>query len=83
MRELENVNIDENPMIQMNKIYEILKAVVKIELNSGIEASGFFIQVNRNNKHFYVLMTNHHVISSKIVQNKEEITIKYENKKTI
>ena len=52
MRELENVNIDENPMIQMNKIYEILKAVVKIELNSGIEASGFFIQVNRNNKPF-------------------------------
>ena len=56
----------------------ISKGTVKIEFNGG-KASGFFLKFQRNNKPFHCLLTNQHAITSVMVNNKETITIKYDN----
>ena len=56
----------------------ISKGTVKIEFN-GRKASGFFLKSQRNKKPFHCLLTNQHVITSDMVNNKETITIKYDN----
>ena len=50
------------------------KATVKIQLSNGI-GTGFFIKLERNKKPFYCLMTNQHVITPEMIQNKEIISI--------
>ena len=79
--EIFKMNLDENhnSIIPINNIYKICKAVIKIELMNGTEASGFFILLKRK-KPFYCLMINEHVISFNIIENKETIKIQYDNK---
>ena len=80
--EIFKMNLDENhnSIIPINNIYKICKAVIKIELPNRAEASGFFILLTRKEKPFYCLMTNEHVISSNMIENKETIKIQYDNK---
>ena len=59
-------------------IPKISKGTVKIEFNDR-KASGFFLKFQRNKKPFHCLLTNQHVITSDMVNNKETITIKYDN----
>ena len=68
-----------NNIIPMNKILKICNATLKIELENGDIGSGFFLKTLRNNKSFHCLMTNEHIISSDLVENKEKIKIKFEN----
>ena len=56
----------------------ISKGTVKIEFNDW-KASGFFLKFQRNKGPFHCLLTNQHVITSYMVNNKETITIKYDN----
>jgi len=58
---------------------KVAKGTVKIELSNdkGL-ASGFFLQLKRNNKNFYCLMTNAHVVNEDMIKNKEKIKIKYD-----
>ena len=42
-----NLNENHNSIIPINNIYKICKAVIKIELMNGTEASGFFILLKR------------------------------------
>jgi len=56
----------------------ISKGTVKIEFNDW-KASGFFLKFQRNKKPFHCLLTNQHVITPDMVNNKETITIKYDN----
>jgi hypothetical protein len=71
-------------IIDLKKLYNIAKCTVKIEIsigNNSSKSSGFFLKFERNNKKFYCLMTNQHVITSNFVEAKKEILIKYENEK--
>ena len=72
-------SINQN-IVQINNVYEQLKSVIKIELKEG-KGSGFFIKFRRNNKPFYCLMTNQHVVTSELTNKGENILIKYENEK--
>ena len=63
-------------------IPKISKGTVKIEFNGG-KASGFFLKCQRNKKLFHCLLTNQHVITSDMVNNKETITIKYDNENKV
>ena len=51
-----------------------LKIKVKDVLGSGI-----FLKTERNNKPFYFIMTNQHVISEEMIDKKETIELKYVN----
>ena len=68
-------------MIPMDKVYDICKGTIKIVMKNNRIGSGFFLKFERNNKDFYCIMTNQHVIDSNMVRNKEEIEIIYENEK--
>ena len=73
-----------NKIIDLEKAYNIAKCTVKIEINIGnnnSKGSGFFLKFERNNKKFYCLMTNQHVITSNFIKDKKEVLIKYENEK--
>jgi len=72
----------QNQIIDIKKVYNIAKCTVKIEINISNKisiGSGFFLKFERNNKMFYCLMTNQHVITSDLIKEKKEILIKYEN----
>ena len=79
--EIVNEALINNNMIPMDNVYDICKATIKIELKNFVKASGFFLKFERNNKDFYCIMTNQHVIKPDIIRNKEEILIIYENEK--
>ena len=68
-----------NPINPIDKTMKVAKGTVKIELSNdkGL-ASGFFLQLKRNNKNFYCLMTNAHVVNEDMIKNKEKIKIKYD-----
>ena len=68
-------------ILEINNVCETWKSTIKIELKDGSKASGFFIKYSRNNKPFYCLMTNQHVIDDELTKKDEEILIKYENEK--
>ena len=75
--EIVNEALINNNMIPMDNVYDICKATIKIELKNFVKASGFFLKFERNNKDFYCIMTNQHVIKPDIIRNKEEILIIY------
>ena len=68
-------------ILEINNVCETWKSTVKIELADGAKASGFFIKYQRDQKPFYCLMTNEHVISPEMTDKGEEILIKFENEK--
>ena len=72
-----------NNMIQMDNVYDICKATIKIKIETKTNriGSGCFLKFERNNKDFYCILTNQHIIQPNMVQNKEEILIKYDNEK--
>ena len=69
-----------NNIIQMDNLYDICKATIKIMIKNRI-GSGFFIKIERNNKILYCIMTNQHIIDSNMIKNKDELIIIYENEK--
>ena len=69
--------IPNHPIIQINNQYNIARSAIKIRLNNNEIGSGFLLKFIRNHKPFYCLMTNQHVISPDLVQNKSEILVKY------
>ena len=63
---------------KINNIVKVSKGTLKIELEDGT-GSGFFLKCKRNNKPFYCIMTNDHVITSRLILAKKRVIIKYEN----
>lgn len=70
---LNQVYIPNHPIIPINNQYNIARSTIKIRINNYEIGSGFFLKFIRNSKPFYCLMTNQHVITSNLVQNKSEI----------
>ena len=67
--------------IERNK-FIISNCTVKIIINVNEVASGFLLKfIRNNNKPFYCLMTNEHVITDDLVQSKKEISIINEDAK--
>ena len=65
---------------KMDQVYNLLKSTVKIEVGPNKLGSGFFIKLKKNKgKTFYCLMTNQHVITPEIIEQKKKIKILYEN----
>lgn len=60
--------------------FKVLRASVKIEIGPSKFGSGFFIKFKKNNnKKFYCLMTNQHVIKPEMIEKKQKIKILYDN----
>ena len=63
---------------KIDNIFKVSRGTLKIELENET-GSGFFLKFKRNNKPFYCIMTNHHVITSDLIKDKKKVIIKYEN----
>jgi hypothetical protein len=63
----------------IDNIYKVSKGTLKIELENGKTGSGFFLKCKRNNKPFYCIMTNNHVITCDLIKDKKKVIIKYES----
>ena len=63
--------------------YNLYKSIVQIKIenkqNEVSYGSGFFIRFMKNNKPFYCLMTNEHVIDKDMINNEEKFQIIYDN----
>ena len=79
----ENERIDEvltnNNLTKINlNLYTVIKSVCKIITNDEKIGTGFFIKLYRNNKEFFCLMTNEHVITRELINLNEKIIIYYD-----
>ena len=59
-------------------IYSAIKSVCKIVINKLTTGTGFFIKLRKNNKDFYCLMTNEHVVTKNLINSKEKIVILFD-----
>ena len=77
--EIKDEILFDNNIVDMKNVYNICKASIKILRKEGI-GTGFFLKFERNEKMFYCIMTNEHVITSEMIEDGNEIiTILYEN----
>ena len=60
-------------------ITNTLKSLCKITISSGKMSSGFLIQLFKGQKEFYCLMTNQHVITKEMIEQKIKIDIYYDS----
>ena len=75
---INEVLLSNHNIIKFNKLYHIAKCTILIVIENSM-ASGFFLKFERNNKPFYCLMTNQHVIQSRFVEERKKIRIIYDN----
>ena len=68
-------------MLPMEHSFDLGLSTVRIIINEDENASGVFLKTQRNNKPFYSLLTNAHVISSEMIDQKKSIIVKYQNQK--
>ena len=72
INELYEKEKNQSKINKIDNIFKVSKGTLKIELENGAMASGFFLKFKRNSKPFYCIMTNSHVITSKLIQNKKK-----------
>ena len=77
-----NEKLTHNNIIQINNLSTANKATVKIIQSDGF-SSGFFLKTKRNEKPFYCLITNNHVISEKEINAKDEIHLIFDGQKKL
>ena len=71
--------IIQSPIMQIDPfIFKASKSICKILTKQKV-ATGFLIKLYKGDDPFYCLMTNEHVISHDLIDNKEEIEIYYAN----
>ena len=58
-------------------LINVSRSVCEINVNGNI-GTGFLIKSSKNNKEFYCLMTNEHVITKQMINLKQKITIIYD-----
>ena len=73
-----NEGITQNPLNKIDiNLYNVIKSVCKIIASNTI-GTGFFIKLYKDNKEFYCLMTNEHIITKDMIDAKQKITIIYD-----
>ena len=71
-------NETDNPLIQLDiNMINATKSVCKI-IAKGQNGTGFLLKAFKNNKEFYCLITNEHIITKDMVDDKEKIIIYYD-----
>ena len=75
---INEVEIKKSNLKPLDKnIIKVSPSVCKVMTNIS-NGTGFLIKLNRNNNILFCLMTNEHVIKREMVENKEDIKIKYD-----
>lgn len=67
---INEIKIPNSNLNPINILYDACKSTVKIISLFGI-GSGFFIELEKNNKPFYCLMSNEHVITKDMIESKK------------
>ena len=76
----DEILINNHEIQKKNLEFKVLLSSVKIEIDPNHFGSGFFLRFKRNNgKEFYCIMTNQHVITPQLIEQKITISILYEN----
>ncbi len=81
----DEAKFSQNEIIDIRNISNVATGTVKIESNNDqgqTLGSGVFLKIERNNKPFNFLMTNHHIITKDMIEHRETITIFYDNEKS-
>ena len=74
---------DNSPMISLESIVEASKSICKIIVNPKKLSSGFLIQLYKDVKPFYCLMTNEHSIGKDMIKERKTISFYYNNQKEV
>ena len=62
-----NEVLTNNELTQINlNLYNVIKSVCKIIIKDGKIGTGFFIKLYKNNKEFFCIMTNEHIITQEL-----------------
>ena len=72
----------EKRKITDQEMISALKSICKISKLNKI-SFGFLIKFFKNDKDFYCLMTNEHIITQEMINKKEKITFYYDNDKMV
>ena len=67
-------------LIPLNPILDRYKSVCKIKTFES-QGSGFLIKLQTGNEDFFCLMTNEHVVTKSMIENKNTIRVYYDNEK--
>ena len=67
-------------MIPLDPIIETVKSICKIK-TLEYSGSGFFIKLEKREEDFLCLMTNEHIITKKMIEEKATIKVYYDNQK--
>ena len=72
--------INGSNMIPLDPIIETVKSICKIK-TLEYSVSGFFIKLEKREEDFLCLMTNEHIITKKMIEEKATIKVYYDNQK--
>ena len=67
-------------LIPLNPILDRYKSVCKIKTFNS-EGSGFLIKLKKRDEDFFCLMTNEHVVTKSMIENRNTIEVYYDNEK--
>ena len=70
--------VPEHPLHPLKPIVKTAKSICKI-ITPNKNGSGFFIKFFKRDQEFYCLMTNEHVVTKELVEQKKEIDIYYDS----
>ena len=59
-------------------LYAVCRSICKISYPNSV-GTGFFIKLFKNGKPLFLLMTNEHVITKNMIENKQTIDVYYDN----
>ena len=69
-----------NPLIQLDTdMIDATKSVCRIMANEG-DGTGFLLKTFKDNKEFFCLISNEHVITKDMIEAKQKIIISYDKK---
>ena len=74
---INEVNTSTSKMIKVNKdLINVFHSLCKLKFQNII-GTGFLIKLNKENKDFFCLMTNEHIIKNEMIESNEKISILY------
>ena len=74
-----NEVLTNNELTQINlNLYNVIKSVCKIIIKDGKIGTGFFIKLYKNNREFFCIMTNEHIITQELINSNKKIIVYYD-----
>ena len=76
---INEAEIEGSNIIEIDKcLFKVCKSICKIRIPNKV-GTGFLIKLYKENKPFYCLMTNEHVINKETIEQKTKIIVYYDN----